>query len=246
MRARHRHLNPGNAGASGAYDARFGFSVADGTAISTWEDRTSNNNDASQTTAANQPTYETNELNGQPAIKFDGSNDRMAFARFDSSEAWTICVAKRVGAGLYVALILVRQSSTNYDRLSMFVNNDASYGPVAVGSNANNTFWGKGGTLRSNEWRILFGEWVGGGTNGATYYRAYDDGVEITLTNTGSVGAINANLDSSIGAASTTTAYSNFWDGLIAQVAFGFTRPSASLRKRLIHASGYSFKLACS
>jgi hypothetical protein len=246
MRARQRHLNPGNAGASGAYDARFGFSVSSGTAISTWEDRTVNNNDASQATSANQPTYQTNQLNGQPAISFDGVNDRMTFARFNANEAWGLIVAKRVSTSTYISLMLIRQTSTNFDRLTIGVNNDSNYGPVIVGSNANSTLWGKGGTLRLNEWRILFGEWIGGGTNGATFYRAYNDGAEITLTNTLSVGAVNANLDSSLGCASTASAYSNFWGGPISQASFGFIRPSASLRKRLIHASGFSFKIACS
>jgi hypothetical protein len=247
MRARHRHLNPGNAGASAAYDSRFGFSVADGTAISTWEDRTSNNNDASQATAANQPTYETNEVNGQPAIKFDGSNDRMTFARFDATEAWTICVLKRSGGTAFQQPLLVRQSSTNSDRLSLLINNNTDYGPVTVGSNANGGNWGKGGALRADEWRIVFAEWLGGGTNGAVYYRAHDDGAQITLTNTnGGVGAINANLNSSVGCGSNTTAFVNFWSGFMASVAFGLTLPSSSLRKRLTHAAGYSFKLACS
>jgi hypothetical protein len=246
MRARHRHLNPGNAGASGAYDARFGFSVADGTAISTWEDRTSNNNDASQATAANQPTYETNEVNGQPAIKFDGSNDWLTFARFDSTEAWTMAVVYRTtGSAAFQGVILVRQSSTNFDRLTFFINNNTDYGPLLVGSNINGTNTGKGGSLRAGEWRVVFAEWVGGGTSGSTFYRAYDDGTEITLNNTG-VGAINANLDSSIGCTTTTSSYVNFWNGFMASVAFGFVRPNASLRKRLTHAAGYSFKLACS
>jgi len=246
MRARQRHLNPGSAGASAAYDSRFGFSVADGTAISTWEDRTANNNDASQSTEANRPTYETNELNGQPAIKFDGSNDRMTFARFDANEAWAMVVVYRTaGSGAFQGVVLVRQSSTNYDRLTFFINNSTDYGPIAIGSNINNTNIGKGGTLRAGEWRIVFAEWVGGGTNGATYYRAYDDGQEVSLNNT-TVGAINANLDSSIGCTSNTSSYVNFWNGFMASVAVGFVRPNASLRKRITHAAGYSFKLACS
>ena len=246
MRARQRHINPGNAGASAAYDSRFGFSVADGTAISTWKDRTSNNNNASQATAANQPTYETNEVNGQPAIKFDGSNDLMTFARFDATAAWTMAVVYRTtGSATYQGVIVVRQSSTNFDRMTLLINNNTDYGPLLIGSNINGTNCGKGGGVREGVWRIVFAEWVGGGTNGSTFYRAYDDGSEITLSNT-SVGAINANLDSVIGASTSTSAYNNFWNGFMASVAFGFAMPSAALRKRLTHASGYSFKIACS
>jgi len=57
-----------------ALDARFGFSQANGSAVSTWEDRTNNNKDASQATAANQPSYTSNGLNGSPVVTFDGAN----------------------------------------------------------------------------------------------------------------------------------------------------------------------------
>jgi hypothetical protein len=246
MRARHRHLNPGDAGASVAYDSRYKFSVADGASIATWQDRTRNNINAT-TGATEQPTYETNELNGNPAIKFDGVNDRLSFARSDASEAWAICVAKRTGTSTYTGLITARQSSNNFPSLFLHINNDVNYGPVIVGSSPNSTLSGKGGSLRVGEWRILFVEWIGGGTSGAQYYRASDNGAEINLSNSGSVGAFSANLNSVIGAASNTaTAYVNFWPGLISQVSFGISRPSASLRKRLIHSSAYSFKLSCS
>lgn len=47
----------------------------DGDSITTWSDESGNSNDATQSTAANKPTYQTNEVNSKPAVRFDGSND---------------------------------------------------------------------------------------------------------------------------------------------------------------------------
>lgn len=49
--------------------------TADGTSVGTWEDESGNDNDLSQGTAANQPVFKTNILNGKPVLRFDGSND---------------------------------------------------------------------------------------------------------------------------------------------------------------------------
>lgn len=47
----------------------------DGDAVGTWEDSSTANNDVSQSTADNKPSYQTNELNGKPVVRFDGAND---------------------------------------------------------------------------------------------------------------------------------------------------------------------------
>lgn len=46
-----------------------------GSTVSAWADQSGNSNHVSQATAANQPTYVTNQLNGQPILDFDGTND---------------------------------------------------------------------------------------------------------------------------------------------------------------------------
>ena len=74
MGRRVRHLNPGSAGAVLALDSRFITGLSDGDPVSTWSDRTSNGNNATQTGIA-RPTYETAEQGGQPVIRFDGTND---------------------------------------------------------------------------------------------------------------------------------------------------------------------------
>jgi len=43
--------------------------------VGAWEDKTANEDDVTQGTADNKPTLQTNELNGEPTLRFDGSND---------------------------------------------------------------------------------------------------------------------------------------------------------------------------
>lgn len=51
-----------------------------GSTVSAWADQSGNGNDAVQATAANQPLYVANQLNGEPVIRFDGSNDYLIIA----------------------------------------------------------------------------------------------------------------------------------------------------------------------
>jgi hypothetical protein len=51
------------------------LSLNDGDGVSSWTDSSGNGNDVSQATSARQPTFETNELNSKPVIRYDGSND---------------------------------------------------------------------------------------------------------------------------------------------------------------------------
>jgi hypothetical protein len=49
----------------------------DGTALSSWSDASGGGHHATQGTGAAQPTYQTNELNGKPVVRFDGTDDFM-------------------------------------------------------------------------------------------------------------------------------------------------------------------------
>ena len=56
------------------------LALSDGAAVATWADSSGNTRDISQGTGANQPVYKTGILNGQPVVRFDGSNDTLARA----------------------------------------------------------------------------------------------------------------------------------------------------------------------
>lgn len=52
----------------------------DGVALATWADSGPNAKDMAQATEANRPTYETNEVNGLPIVRFNGTNQDIAIA----------------------------------------------------------------------------------------------------------------------------------------------------------------------
>ena len=85
----------------GLYDARNLLSVGDGNPITTWEDKSGNGNDLTQSDAAKKPTLDAanGDINGEPAVVFDGGNDYMvtsAFAGGDISQPNTIFVVVKI------------------------------------------------------------------------------------------------------------------------------------------------------
>ena len=51
------------------------LSLSDGDGVSSWDDSSGNGNDVSQAISGRQPTFETNELNSLPVVRYDGTND---------------------------------------------------------------------------------------------------------------------------------------------------------------------------
>ena len=59
-------------------DGSKNSTLTDGGPVAAWADKTENGNNATQTEAARQPTYvATSGLNGRPALRFDGGDDRL-------------------------------------------------------------------------------------------------------------------------------------------------------------------------
>ena len=78
------------------------LSHALGTAITSWADSSGNGRLASQADSSKQPVYRTEGVNGQPYVRFDGSNDVMEvpFEAFFNSEEFTVfTVAKHSATG---------------------------------------------------------------------------------------------------------------------------------------------------
>ena len=237
MRARQRHFNAKDVGAAGVYDARYLSGLSNNDAVSTWSSRTGTN-DATQATAASKPIYKTNQLNGNPVLEFDGSNDWFQLSKLDASQAWGLCVVKRTSANTYQQLFQITNTAGTNPTFTAAVHNDASYGPVILG-NGGNVLYGKGGTLSQDTWRSLYLVWLGGGSSGATFYNAWNDGASITLSNSSFVG----NDPKSV---SYIARDGGPWGGQMALVVLALVSSTNPVRKRVSHAAGYSFKIACS
>ncbi len=76
------------------------LALTNGAAVSSWTDSSSNANHATQATAANKPTFITNQINGKPIVRFDGTDFLTT----------TVLIASTAAVSVY---IVVKNSSTS-------------------------------------------------------------------------------------------------------------------------------------
>ena len=191
--------------------------------VVTWYDQSGNSRNATMSTSTQQPLVMDNgvvlRMSGLPTVVLDGSNDRLEFARIDLTAGSMFMTTRRTSSSTYQNAFQIIQSSTGRSAFETGLNNDANYGPIIVGSNGNVTRYGKGGTLRNNENRVLTTIWLGTGTNGAVYYNAYDDNSSVTLSNTPNIDAVNGTT-SLIGAGYSGASIVNYYGGWISEIIF--------------------------
>ena len=231
MRARQRHFNARDAGAVLVLDARY-IDQADNTAVSTWSDRSRNSYNATQATGSLQPTFQTNELGGQPAVRFDGGDSLVSSLNSStvlSGNLSYFCLARRRISNTSYPLLIGFSTGGNYRgrALFLFVNNP-SYGQNAadvVGSvSITNSVAFIASATKSGSTASVFvnGNSVGSGTpttSAVTETQFY--------IGTGGGGG-------------------NYFDGDEFSVAVFNAGITASVRKRLEQSAAYSFKIACS
>lgn len=246
MRFRHRHINPGSAGAAFALDSRFGFSQDDNTDVSTWSDRTAAARNATQSTTAYKPKYRTRIQGGQPAIQFTAavsSRDRL-----DGSLTITNGVVSAVLVGQMESnapnfarfVVITKNSANDYDNASRAslisrvsntsqVRSERNAGLAAVSfttgafQHFTNTFDGTNVTNRVNE--SASASAASSGNFDTTQFR------------------VGMSYDSTV-AENSALLYGGL-TGYVAHVAVYNSALSDSLRKRLQFANAYSFKVAC-
>lgn len=68
MRARQRHINARDAGATLVLDARYIHNLAEDALVSSWTDRSRSGNNASQATSGLQPQFKKGNINGLPSV----------------------------------------------------------------------------------------------------------------------------------------------------------------------------------
>lgn len=79
------------------------LALSNGAAVTSWSDSSGNGRTLTQATGANQPVFNTAQVNGLPVVTFDGTNDYLATAAFASptSGASVFVVQKLTGANQY-------------------------------------------------------------------------------------------------------------------------------------------------
>jgi hypothetical protein len=91
--------------------------LADAASVATWEDQSGNGRHLVQATGAAQPTYQTNEINGEPVVRFGGTDDVMQYvggADFITGTTLTaFVVARRIAHVENATLLSLAPSGTD-------------------------------------------------------------------------------------------------------------------------------------
>lgn len=67
--------------------------------VTTWADISGNGNDVTQSTGSKKPTYQTNQINGLPAVVFDGVDDQLENSMSMAAGAKTLVVIGKLSGG---------------------------------------------------------------------------------------------------------------------------------------------------
>lgn len=237
MRARHRHFNPAHAGATLVLDARF-IDQADNTAVSSWASRPRGSFTMAQTTQSYQPTLQLAEVNGQPIVRFDGSNDFMTCSRVATTSNFTSMVVLKGNAQSGRFVFGQRVTSANVGRTTFCGVNGTS--PFQKGI----LFFNNGSSYLLESATDVF-------TNSATLFCSESDGSgnsHVRVTNGAKEAALTGqtwtpeNADARLGALSESF---NQFSGDIGAVTFFPAQCSDAMRIRAHHAAAYSFKISC-
>ena len=226
MHRRARHLTGRAAGASFHYDARW-LSLTDGTGVQTWTDL-AGSNDATQATSTNRPTFKTNILNGNPIVRFDGTDDFVSFTTgaYVNLEYLAITLFKSVGT---IGPTVTNKTTTTglpYTNFYYFGTVYSSTNAYAYNANMDMTVLSIASShnIASSS---SFNMWRNGINANAS-----SAGPNNSVTTVDCIGQRdwdNTKLNGDVAAAIHIT-------GSLA----------SSLRKRFEHAMGFSFKISCS
>jgi hypothetical protein len=229
MRARQRHFNPTAAGAVAAYDARFITGLSDGSNMAQWTSRTGTNN-ATQPTVANQPNYETNEINGNPVVNFTAANADQFVVNISVPASLTVVkVHRRLSSGIQNVDFGEFVSSPRY---GMWWFNDNG---VYTSSNGSQNTHGSAVTTTGS----FVESWQ---KNSNISSQVFRNGTSVGTPQTPGIsnGAFNR-----IGKVSNNAGVHGNQNGAIGCLIL-LNQSNTPVRKRLERAAAYSFKIACS
>lgn len=241
MRARQRHFNPRDAGANLVYDSRRISGLSNNDPVSTWPDISRNAYDATGTSTA-RPLYITQVQGGNPALRFDGSNDQLSIPSGPSLSTT---------AGFNVQVVIKQTAfNTQYPNILDFKTNETNnwvfgfsnqpaYQWILMGSDGNfaRLRWNTTANTNTN---ILNVKYNGSGSSTAANWNLIFNGLSQTLT------SADAFAPNSSGAGIGAEQNNNWNNADYYHISLINAEASESLRKRLNHASAYSFKIACS
>lgn len=234
MRARHRHFNPRDAGATAAFDARYGIAVANDAGVDTWSNRTGSNN-ATQSNETKRPAFKsTGGNNSTPALLFDGIADALthSIAALGAPSLFVALAQRTGGAAFAPVASFMPPNTSNYSTMysTGYGTGSVNWGHVPVNS----------GQSILNTWRILSAKPASTATSNSST-TVWTDGANETTT-TGSRYGGDAENRRALGS---STGNTDFFAGSMSVVIAIPADVGNPLRKRIEHATAYSFKISC-
>lgn len=229
MRARQRHLNPRDIGATLVLDTRRITGLSNNDPVSTWTDISSTANNATSSLTA-RPLYKTGQSGGNPSLNFDGSNDFMTLtsAITGTGTRTVLGVTKKVSGANMVCLAPSSGSGGSYSCFDFTDSNlyitDSAYFRSSSGGNL-------------TTYSVIIDRINGGLQNGTS--DLFVNGVQKSL----SAASINAGVDEFKWVGRRNTNYANGDMCLIVEFTLSV---SNSVFKRIQFAAAFSFKIACS
>jgi hypothetical protein len=253
MRARQRHLNKSLRDTACAFDSRFLSGFSDGNEVDTWTDLSANARNATQSTSANRPLYKTAIQGGNPVVRFDGSNDVLTTASFDSpSSVSAIMVAKAdawTSPTSFYRSLAAHGYGTGVPETSGIALCYLAYANVIDWQVGDLMSWGSGYQNTSNPRAI------GPTSSGSNFRivstvfwpslsRMYVNGVQ-TSTRKETTGTIAA-FTRIFYIGSSGESVSRYWVGDIAAVIYFPSNIGEPMRARIERSNALAFKIACS
>ena len=104
------------------------LSLSDLNPVATWTDLSGNGNDATQSTSTAQPLYRTAQLNGLPAVVFDGTDDYMPFdGNLIVNSDYTLIVVAQRRTNRYRRIIIGGSTSSANQNLHVYWENSSNF-----------------------------------------------------------------------------------------------------------------------
>lgn len=208
--------------------------ITNGAFITSWDDKSAAAHPANTTgNNANKPRYQTNIQNGKPAVYFDGDNDQFTvnpFINIQSLSGYTFFLVGKTNSTAKQQVVSVMKASGAGD-VNELLFRIGSTGVITVG--------GAGATATSStidtNYHIHTLVFDGTQTGNSNRLKHRMDGVEKTLTFTGTVGA-TANANTTYLYLGTDTAGTNDFDGYLSEViVYTKTLPSSEITNTEIY-----------
>ena len=190
-----------------------------GSTVSQWSDKSNNARHATQGTAANQPTYTANGLNGKPVLTFDGSSHFLS-------------IGALTGSRIVSVLAVAATNNTSQDGYVLDESGSASTGgglSIRFTSTGAVRFWGQVAVGGADATGVVQGAAsIIGGVESATAQNSYLNGVasNTATPSGGSRSALNGRIGHS-------QLLGGFLNGNIAEIILANSALSTENRQRL-------------